>query len=367
MIKKWHGHSLYLAMLLVQTATVASAQPTSVAAPGKEPTANTLAFPRQILRTGISLNTTSLSPNTLQLANTIGLSPIFEAIQTMRSKVVVNGDSQTEDTTNIKLLGYSQKAALLIQKTNLEIDFTLAEINAELQVYEEILATFTNDRDKLVARINAASFISNGALWAVCEGLDIPTYARPRYSVSSGTTGILAGVIPSIASMYTLKAVNGKKKTSEAEPNMLAKLFGYPTTADIEYPNSVWQFINQVPAENPQSKKRLDQLVDRWIADSNMPAFTDRNSKKQLDVITASVAQRKGLSIGTLTARQVMLNQLSAEIMKMKRMLLELTMVLDGEKEFVAAEPVIEKRLPPTGMQESPVNRLLSDNRRQLR
>ena len=147
----------------------------------------------------------------------------------------------------------------------------MAEINAELQVYDEILATFTNDRDKLVARINAASFISNGALWAVCEGLDIPTYARPRYSISSGTTGILAGVIPSIASMYTLKAVNGKKKTSEVEPNMLAKLFDYPTTADIEYPNSVWQFINQVPADNPAEQKKIRSIsrsLDRPIQTS---------------------------------------------------------------------------------------------------
>ena len=84
-------------------------------------------------------------------------------------------------------------------------------------------------------------------------------------------------------------------------------------------------------------------------------------------MITASVAQHKGLSIGTLTARQVMLNQLSAEIMKMKRMLLELTMVLDGEKEFTVTESSVGRRLSPTGMQQFPVNRLLSDSQHQLR
>ncbi len=173
-------------------------------------------------------------------------------------------------------------------------------------------------------------------MWAVAEGLDIPTYARPRYSVSSGTVGIIAGIVPSVASMYTLKAVNGKKKTSEVEPNMLAKLFGYPTNPEIEYPNSVWEYLHQVPENDPNSKMRLEQIVDRWIADANMPAFTDRHSKKQLDVITASVAQRKGLSIGTLTARSVMLEQLHCEIAKIKRFLLELTMVVLGDKQFVA-------------------------------
>ncbi len=143
--------------------------------------------------------------------------------------------------------------------------------------------------------------------------------------------------------MYTLKAVNGKRKTSEVEPNMLAKLFGYSTTEDIEYPHSVWDYLNQVPASNLKSKKRLDVLVDRWIADSNISGFTNRTSKAQLDVITASVSQKKGLSISTLSARQTMLLQLSAEILKMKRMLLELAMVAQGDKQFTAQRQTLSQ------------------------
>lgn len=95
-----------------------------------------------------------------------------------------------------------------------------------------------------------------------------------------------------------------------------------------------------MPANDPTAKPRFDQIVDRWISDANMPAFTDRHSKGQLDVITASVARRKGLSIGTLTSRQVMLEQLSAEILKMKRLLLEITMAVQGDKEMSAAKDV---------------------------
>ncbi len=365
---RWPRKLLCLVMLLLQSTLPVFSQPVVNSTSQKEPIVNSVAIPQQILRTGVSLNTTGLSHNTVQLANTIGLTPILQSIQPLRSRIKASEGSPSLEILSARqdLWDYRQKAALIIQKTDLEIDFTLAEINAELQVYNEILSTFTGDRDKLLARINAASFMSNGALWAVCEGLDIPTYARPRYSVSSGTVGILAGIVPSVASMYTLKAVNGKKKTSEVEPNMLAKLFGYPTTIDIEYPNSVWQFINQVPADEAKGKKRLDQLVDRWISDSNISSFTDRSSRKQLDVLTASVAQPKGLSINTLTARQVMLQQLSSEIMKMKRMLLELTMTLDGEKELTASEPTLEKSLPHIGMKESPINRLLGDSLRQL-
>ncbi|PWT94672.1 MAG: hypothetical protein C5B53_12620 [Candidatus Melainabacteria bacterium] len=356
-MKKWHSAFLCLALVLAQVGTPARPQSSSGnAQPKNEAGANTLAFPKQILKSGVSLTSTNLSPNTRQLAETIGLTSVLERIQSLRAQLANNNGPPTLETLNVRqeLWEQNQKALLIIQRTNLDIDFALAEIYAEVQVYEEILATFQSDRDKLVARVNAASFISNGILWALAEGYDIPTFKYARLSIQSGTLGVAAGLVPSFASMYTLKAVNGKKKTSETDPNMLAKLFGYPATKEIDYPRSVWEFIHQVPADDPVHKTRLDQMVDRWIADANMPAFTSRTSSKQLDVITASVAQKKGLSIATLTAREVMLNQLSAEIMKMKRLLLELTMALEGEKQITANQPEVEQRLPPVGMQGVP-------------
>ncbi len=336
-MKNWYSNLPYLIFLLAQLCLPAFSQQIASVPNTAETGANTLTVPKPILKTGVSLNTPGLSPNTLQLANTIGLTPIIEHIQVLRSQIKKTDNKPALENLNARqdLWDEKQNASLIIQRTNLDIEFTVAEIEAEHKLYQEILATFINDRDKLVARVNAASFISNGSLWAIAEALDVPTYSRPRYSVSSGTTGILAGIIPSIASMYTLKAVNGKKKTSEVEPNMLAKLFGYPTNAEIEYPDSVWQYLHQVPAGDTSGKTRLDQIIDRWVADANMTAFTDRQSKKQLDVLTASVSQRKGLSIGTLTARSIMLQQLHVEISKMKRMLLELIMAVQGEKQFV--------------------------------
>jgi hypothetical protein len=303
-----------------------------------EATANTNAFPKQILRTGINLNTTGVSANSVQLANDIQLSPVLDRIQSLHQRVDSLAASPERSDARIDLLEAKQQALQIIERTSLEIDFAMAEMAAEQNVYNEILSTFTSDRDKLLARVNAGSFISNGVLWAVCESLSIPTHTRSVFAVSSGITGIAAGLVPSVASMYTLRAVNGKKKTSEVEPNMLAKLFNYPTTADIEYPKSIWSYLNEVPAGDSGGKTRKDQMIDRWISDSNIPGFTSRDSKSQLDVITGSVAQKKGLSIATISTRLVMLQQLSAEIMKMKRMLLELSMVVQGDKQFVAMQ-----------------------------
>lgn len=309
-----------------------------------ETQSNVSEMPVQILKTGVSLSAPGMSANTRQLANSIGLLPVLEQIQSLRARIGSTGTPASLENLWARrdLYDARELAASIIQKTNLDIDFAIAEIDAETQLYSEILGTFTGERDKYLTRINAASFISNGILWAACEGMAIPcyntTYAiNPKHvcqwPIPSGIVGIVAGVIPSVASMYTLKAANGKFKTSESDPNMLSKVFGYPTNPDIEYPRSVWDYLQQVPADQPAGKKRMDQIVDRWIADSNIHDFTSRKSKAQLNVITASIAEPRGLSIGTLTARSVMLTQLHSEIMKMKRMLLELDMALIGEKQ----------------------------------
>ena len=175
-----------------------------------EATANTNAFPKQILKSGINLNSNSVSANSMQLATDIQLTPVLDRIQTLRQRISTLSPSPERSEARIDLLESKEQAMQIITRTNLEIDFVMAEMSAEQNVYNEILSTFTADRDKLLARVNAASFISNGALWAVCEGLTIPTHTKGVYAVSSGITGILAGIIPSFASLYTLKAVNGK-------------------------------------------------------------------------------------------------------------------------------------------------------------
>ncbi|MCW5822629.1 MAG: hypothetical protein KIT34_07475 [Cyanobacteria bacterium TGS_CYA1] len=314
----------------------------------REPNANIMDMPRQILKTGVILTSKKLSSNSLQLSDSIGLTPILNDIELYRDKIRTfnqQGEGRSLECLHTRqdLQDAIQKAEYLIQRVNLEVDFTNAEIEAECQLYNEILGEFIEDRDKKVARINAASFISNGILWTVCEALAIgsinTTYARnPRkclnLTIPSGIVGIAAGLVPSIASMYTLKAVNGAKKRSEAEPNMLAMLFNYPQNSEIEYPQSVWKFLHQIPADCPNTKPRIDHLIDRWISDSNIPDFNDRKSKAQLDVLTASVPREKGMSIETLTSRTVMLMQLHAEIQKMKRFLLELTLAVQGEKQL---------------------------------
>lgn len=295
---------------------------------------NSQDYPTQILRTGVNLNSTDISPNSRQLADILKLTPLLERNQILRKKIDPTSFDPTLENVAMsqQLIACVSESTQIIQEANLAVDFVLAEIQAEQNIYNEILTTYINDRDKTTLRTNAISYILNGALWTVCEGFSIPTYTAPRLSIPSGITGILAGIVPSIASIYALKQLSGKKQISEKDPNMLAKIFDYPVSPEIDYPKSVWDFLNTAQVGEPASKTRRALLIERWIEDKNIPGFTESTASKQLDVITASVPRKKALDISALNTRLAMLQQLGAEILKMKRMLLELSMVVHGEK-----------------------------------
>ncbi len=326
MVSWWSLFSTALLLLLVESFMSGTR--------AAEQGANAVQHPKQILRTGVNLKASVLSPNTRQLADILKLTPLLLRIQSLRGRVDLARFQPNEENlaSSQQLIAAIVEAELIIQEANLGVDFSLAEIMAEENVYAEVLSSYSNSRDKRIFAANAASYMTNGALWAIGEAYDIPTYKYPRLSIPSGTVSILAGIVPSLASGYTLYALNGPRKTSENDPNMLTKLFDRDVNPEIDYPIPVWEFLNKVPAGDPTGKTRREQLMDRWISDKNIPSFTDRKSADQIDVITASNPHRKGLSISTLGVREVMLQQLAAEILKMKRMLLELAMAVHGEK-----------------------------------
>jgi hypothetical protein len=308
----------------------------SIAAASSSPmkdTANTIKTPHQILRTHIDLDDMRISDNSRALAEQLNLIPLLTRIQNLRASVKPDAPLtlQTLDARQ-QLTEAIQEAHSVINETNLAVDFTVAEITAEDSVYEELLAHYQAEANKIMQWTNWGSFYSNGALWAVAEALDIPTWKRPKYSIGSGINGILAGVVPSFASLYAMHAAGGRKHSGERDPNMLSKIF-IPSSdePDIDYPAPVWKWLNSVPPG--EIKTRRDQLIDRWITDKNLPDFTDLRNRTQIEHVTA-LAPTKRVTISLLETRRAMLTQLAAEILKMKRLLYELSLVAHGEKQI---------------------------------
>lgn len=287
------------------------------------------------MRSGINLNTTKLSPNSVQLANQLGLSPLIKRINLLRSSV----NESRPDTLERIIARQNLSEALgsarqIILEADLAVDFAVAEINSEEQLYDELLSTYQSKANRNVQWANWASYYTNGALWAAGEGLDIPTWKRPKYSISSGTTSILAGVVPSLFSLWAMRLSGGGKHSGKRHPNMLAQIFDLPHDHEVDYPQQVWAFLQTAPADSQSARSRKDQLIDRWVEDNNIPKFTDRANKAETELLSATVDTNKGVTIDLLQTRKVMLSQLSAEIGKMKRLLFELSMTLSGEKQL---------------------------------
>jgi hypothetical protein len=262
----------------------------------------------------------------MALANQLAISDQLARLPELRSRA-----QQGTLSARLEYEETREQVSEVLRGAEMDVNYVLAEIYDEQGIYNELIGSYSSERDKIVAYTNMVSFGTNGVLWAVCESLDIVTATRARFAVSSGITGILAGVIPSIASAITLKEVNGLKHSAPAAPNMLAKMFDRPVSSQNDFPSVVWNWLNSQPADN-QTKKRRDLIIDRWIADSNIPSFTDRSSQAQIDTITASTAQKKTVNISVLSARLSMLSQLASEVFKMNRLLDEMEMTLRGSK-----------------------------------
>jgi hypothetical protein len=273
-----------------------------------------------------------VSLEAIELANQLNLAPSLRHLEELRKQTQGYIGERPPLELREDLRDAKEEILEAIEQARLEIEFVQAEFSVEIAGHSEILQAYSESRDNRVNFTNTWSFRTNGALWALAEALDIPTYKYPRYSIPSGSIGILAGIVPSVFSILAVKESSGKHYERAPRPNMLAKMFDYPSSPRIAYPDSVLTYMRGIPPSSLKGKTRFDEISDRWLEDKNIHVFSDRNSRKQLDFITGSVQNR--LTIQLVADRLTMLQQLSALISQMNRPLLELIMVVRGLKHF---------------------------------
>ena len=286
-------------------------------------------IPKEVYWLPTDLASDSLSTDAVQLAEQLKLTPLLERLEQLRSKLSAMAPGTVPPDLRESYRDTKEEISEIIQATELDIEFTSAAVKEDLSLYREMLTAFDRARDDQINRTNAWSFRINGALWAVSESLAIPTYSRPRYSVSAGTLGILAGLIPSAFSLLALRETGGYH-TRPKRLNMLAGLFGYSLSARTLFPQSVWTYLHSPPPGDPAKKDRVEQLIEHWRTDPNVAKFTDRNSRAQLDVLVGE--NQNNLTIAVLESRLTMLDQLDVAVRMINRPLLELMMVLRGGK-----------------------------------
>ncbi len=295
---------------------------------------NSVTFPRRILQGHVDLRSARLSEEAADLARQMDILQPLQELSELRSSLAA--DDKSKDLVETKLHYYATKEEVsdAIQTASLEVDFVLARIAEDRALYDDISQNLSSERDKKVAVTNAASFVSNGVLWAVGELLDVPTYKYPRLSIPSGILGAAAGLVPSVFSLYAMKQVSGRTYHIDEEPNILCKIFGQSSGPENEYPPTVLKFLTSVPPGDPANKTRIEQLIERWVTDKNIPQFTVSTRQSDIAMSTGSGHNRAGVNLAVLQVRKAMLDQLGAEIFKMKRLLLELMLASKGQKQL---------------------------------
>lgn len=278
------------------------------------------------------LRSETASPDAIEMAQILGWTKSLARLEELRAKLKnASGDKipieLREDFRDLRV-----DIAEAIQQVRLEVDFVQSELAVEIAGNNEMLRAYSDDRDRHVNSTNNWSFRTNGALWAIAEGLSIPTYKSPRYSIPSGTVGIIAGIVPSVFSLVAVRESSGTKHDRAPRQNMLAPIFDYPTTPRLDYPDSVLAYLRAVRLNDPAGKSRLDHLIHRWLVDKNVHTFCDPKCRAQLNLITGS--EQEDLTIDLVSDRLTMLQQLSALINQINRPLLELMMVVRGSKHF---------------------------------
>jgi hypothetical protein len=275
-----------------------------------------------------------LSEDALQLAGQLHLLERLRRLEELRQ---TESASAVSVERRLEMLELKEELSETLEETRMEIEYVRSALAAELAVQSELVRAYTQRRDNRVLQSNLWSFRTNGALWAVTEALSIPTYSHPRYSVSAGTIGILAGLLPTAFSLVALRTSQGGSFDRQKRPNMLSRVFDYPVNPAIDYPESVWNFLNSAPAHRKGEGSRIKLLIDQWLADSNIHILSSLNNKAELDLLTGSVEQH--LSISLLSDRVAMMSQLDALVSLMNRPLLELLLCVRGVKHLPATQP----------------------------
>ena len=218
-----------------------------------------------------------------------------------------------------------------VEETRLEVDYIVAEIEEEQAILNEAVRLYTTDRDNRVNRANLLAFRTNGVLWAVAEALDIPTYKNPQLSIPSGAVGIVAGIVPSIFSIYATRSSGGARFLRKPYPNILSKFYDFPAIPRIEYPPAVWDFLNAHPHDSMRSRRQIIQK--NWLEDNNIQIFKGGSSDDKLKRLTGNAPYTADMNL--IEDKLIMMDQIKGVIMQMSRPLLEICMVARGKKSFV--------------------------------
>lgn len=254
-----------------------------------------------------------LSQDAYALANTWHLTHFLERYRQLQA---IPPENRTADQ-RVELLEVRHELSEKVMKRLLDVRRTLNKIDRESASTQEVQATLMERRDRAI-RFNTYADMVAGGMTGIASG----ALKLGELPWSPDIIDCIEGVIQTGLSGWALSNEVGQHKFIQGVPSVLANLILEGNSSNPEYPKSVWQFLNSVPAGAKNGLTRRAALVKRWT-DKEFCLVHGGHLRKKADRIhhIAGTTERPRISIDVLEDRVAMLMDLRATVTLMDEIL----------------------------------------------
>jgi len=223
-----------------------------------------------------------------------------------------------EGPQSLASLSLRQQLIQSILRTILEAHSVLARIDSEMTYADEAREKLEAARDRAVTLNDLTNFLSTGAITTTGSSIQIAHNAAGNLVQAAGGLNSIA-----LSARSLMKQRGPRPLVSAKQPNMLAKPLGFEVELAVDYPVSIWAYLNSpMPGTNVT---RRSALIKRWYAEKNFVG----NAKERMAQLSG-VKEDFRSTIELLDTRRDMLSELRAEISKIDIDLLELLNAIDS-------------------------------------
>lgn len=263
-----------------------------------------------------------LSPDTLVLAEKIGLMPMMEKLERLRNASKGN----PTDSQILQFLLVKEQFMEAIFATGLEVRCTINNVEAEIDKANDLYAVLAERRDRATLLNTYANLISGGVTGMVSGGLSL---GQVHYTVPN-TIDTTEGVIQTAISLLALKQQKGQHELERGTPSILARIIRPTDETAKSFPASVWAYLNTVPSDAERNETRVQRLVRSWKEPDYERHRLLHYVKEDRTSFTSGKPKRT--TVNLLEDRMAMLTDFQTLIAGMEFNLLELVQFAQGQR-----------------------------------
>ncbi len=280
------------------------------------PSDYTLPLPIDFLRAPKVSSYADLSKSAIDLAVSLGIDDELRRLEALSQEPAASRD-------RLEMLVLKQALSEQIMSQGFEVRSVISKIDTEIADSDDLQALLEERRDRAVRLNSIANFVSGGVTGILGSSFNLGGIDKRV----DDSIDLSDGVVQSGLALLALKQQRGEKRIASGLPNMLSRVLG--SKPAVEYPETVWNFLNAVPNAGSETRTRRQIMMEHW----RRLGLIDRNRRdktaedERLKTIVGTKPQSK-VSIDLLDARSAMLHDLRAMVSEMDNYLLELTLFL---------------------------------------